>query len=56
VIRITMSIAIDGRLTVVAHEPVSGREITLEAFVEGVVDHEQTQRLTEIVGLTTVRG
>jgi molecular chaperone DnaK len=56
VIRITMSIAIDGRLTVVAHEPVSGREITLEAFVEGVVDHEQTQRLTEIVGLTAVRG
>jgi molecular chaperone DnaK (HSP70) len=56
VIRITMSIAIDGRLTVIAHEPVSGREITLEAFVEGVVDHAETQRLTQLVGMTAVRG
>jgi molecular chaperone DnaK len=56
VIRITMNIAIDGRLTVIAHEPTSGREITLEAFVEGVVDQEQTQRLTRVVGMTAVRG
>ena len=38
-------IAIDGRLTVIAHEPVSGRELTLEAFVEGVVDSVETERL-----------
>ena len=56
VIRITMRIAADGRLTVIAHEPVSGRELTLEAFVEGVVDAGETERLTRLVGLTAVRG
>ena len=56
VIRITMRIAVDGRLTVIAHEPLSGRELTLEAFVEGVVDGAETQRLTRLVGLTSVRG
>jgi molecular chaperone DnaK len=56
VIRITVRIAVDGRLTVIAHEPVSGRELTLEAFVAGVVDGAETQRLTRLVGLTAVRG
>jgi molecular chaperone DnaK (HSP70) len=56
VIRITVKIAIDGRLTVIAHEPVSGRELTLEAFVEGVVDGAEAERLTRLVGLTAVRG
>jgi molecular chaperone DnaK (HSP70) len=56
VIRITVKIAIDGRLTVIAHEPVSGRELTLEAFVEGVVDRVETERLTQLVGMTAVRG
>jgi molecular chaperone DnaK len=56
VIRITVRIAIDGRLSVVAEEPVSGRELVLEAFVEGVVDSAETQRLTRLVGLTSVRG
>jgi molecular chaperone DnaK len=55
-IRITMRIAVDGRLTVIAHEPRSGRELQLEAYVEGVVDSAQTERLTRLVGLTTVRG
>jgi molecular chaperone DnaK len=56
VIRITVKIAIEGRLTVIAHEPVSGRELTLEAFVEGVVDSADTERLTRLVGMTAVRG
>jgi molecular chaperone DnaK len=56
VIRITMRIAIDGRLTVVAHEPKSRRELVLEAFVEGVVDSAETERLTRVVGLTATRG
>ncbi len=56
VIRITMNIALDGRLTVIAHEPVSGRELTLEAFIEGVVDSAETERLTRLVGMTAVRG
>ena len=51
-----MKIAIDGRLTVIAHEPVSGRELTLEAFVEGVVNSEETERLARMVGMTAVRG
>ena len=55
-IRITMRIAIDGRLTVIAHEPKSGRELLLEAFVEGVVDSAETERLTPLVGLAAVRG
>ena len=56
VIQITVRIAIDGRLSVIAHEPVSGRELVLEAFVEGVVDSAETDRLTALVGLTAVRG
>jgi molecular chaperone DnaK len=55
-IRITMRIAVDGRLTVTAHEPKSGRELLLEAYVEGVVDSAETERLTSLVGLTKVRG
>lgn len=56
VIRLTMRIAIDGRLTVIAHEPRSGRELLLEAFVEGVIDIAETERLTTLVGRTAVRG
>jgi molecular chaperone DnaK len=56
VIKVTVKIATDGRLTVVAYEPVSGRELTLEAFVEGVIDGAETERLTRVVGLAAVRG
>jgi len=56
IIKLTMKIAADGRLAVTAHEPVSGRELTLEAFVEGVVDRMETERLARIVGMTAVRG
>ena len=56
VIRITVRIAIDGRLTVIAHEPRSGRELRLEAFVEGVIDSAQTERLANLVGQTMLRG
>jgi molecular chaperone DnaK len=55
-IRITMRIAVDGRLTVIAHELRSGRELRLEAYVEGVVDGAETARLTKLVGLAKVRG
>jgi molecular chaperone DnaK (HSP70) len=55
-IRITMRIAVDGRLTVVAHEPRSGRELRLEAYVEGVVDGADTERLTNLVAATRIRG
>jgi molecular chaperone DnaK (HSP70) len=47
---------LDGRLTVIAHEPRSGRELRLEAYVEGVVDGAETARLTRLVGLAKVRG
>ncbi|HEY6793023.1 MAG TPA: Hsp70 family protein [Trebonia sp.] len=56
VIQITLRVAIDGRLTVIAHEPRSRKELTLEAFVEGVIDSAETQRLTEMVSRTRVRG
>jgi molecular chaperone DnaK len=56
VIQITLRIAVDGRLTVVAHEPRSRKELTLEAFIEGVIDAAETQRLTEMVSRTKVRG
>jgi len=56
VIQITLRIAVDGRLTVIAHEPRSRKELTLEAFVEGVIDSAETQRLADMVGSTKVRG
>jgi molecular chaperone DnaK len=56
VIQITLRIAVDGRLTVIAHEPRSRRELTLEAFVEGVIDSAETQRLTEMVRHMKVHG
>ena len=56
VIRITVAIAVDGRLTVTAREPRSGRELTLEAYVEGVIDSAEAERLTTAVGLIAVRG
>ena len=45
-----------GRLTVVAFEPRSRKELTLEAFVEGVIDSADTERLTEMVRRTRVHG
>jgi molecular chaperone DnaK (HSP70) len=56
VIEITMDIAIDGRLTVRACEPISGKTLTLEAFVEGVIDGAESERLAGVVGLVAVRG
>jgi molecular chaperone DnaK len=56
VIRLTMRIAVDGRLTVLAHEPRSGRELLLQAFVEGVIDNAETERLSTMVGHTMLRG
>ena len=56
VIRLTMNVAVDGRLTVIAHEPRSGRELRLDAFVEGVIDSAETNRLTTLVSRSVVRG
>lgn len=56
VIEVTLRIAVDGRLTVVAHEPRSRKELTLEAFVEGVIDSAEAERLAEMVTRTKVRG
>ena len=56
IIQVTIAIAVDGRLMVTAREPGSGRELTLEAYVEGVVDSAEAERLTQVVGLLAVRG
>jgi len=56
VIEITVDLAIDGRLTVIAREPISGQELTLEAFVEGVVDSSETEKLSSTVAALVVRG
>jgi molecular chaperone DnaK len=56
VIRLTMKIAVDGRLAVIAHEPRSSRELRLEAFVEGVIDGAENERLTALVSGIAVRG
>ena len=51
-----MRIAVDGRLTVIAHEPRSGRELRLEAFIEGVIDSTETERLAALVDRARLRG
>jgi molecular chaperone DnaK len=56
VIKITVTIAVDGRLAVIAHEPRSGRQLRLEAFVEGVIDSTETERLTTLVSRSVVHG
>jgi molecular chaperone DnaK len=56
VIEVTIKVAIDGRLTVIAREPTSGRELTLEAFMDGVVDFAEAAELTDRVGVLMVRG
>ena len=56
VVEITVAIAVDGRLTVTAREPRSGRRLTLEAYVDGVIDSAEAARLTTTVGLIAVRG
>jgi molecular chaperone DnaK (HSP70) len=56
VIELQIEMAVDGRLTVIAREPRSGRTLTLEAFIEGVIDDAETERLTGVVDLIRVRG
>jgi molecular chaperone DnaK (HSP70) len=52
VISIEVSVSADGRLTVTAEEPHSGRRLTLEAAMDGVVDAAETERLQALVGMT----
>jgi molecular chaperone DnaK (HSP70) len=54
VISIEVSVSADGRLTVTAREPVSGRRLVLEAAMDGVVDAQETQRLRSLVGMTVL--
>lgn len=56
VIELTMDVAIDGRLIVTAREPISGKALKLEAFVEGVIDSAETARLIHQGSGLTVRG
>jgi hypothetical protein len=49
-----VSVSADGRLTVTAREPVSGRRLVLEAAMDGVVDAQETQRLRSLVGMTVL--
>lgn len=54
VISIEVAVSADGRLTVTAQEPVSGRQLVLEAAMDGVVDGQETQRLRSLVGMTVL--
>jgi molecular chaperone DnaK len=52
---VTVSVGLDGRLDVTACER-RGRELKLEAFVEGVVDGAGVERLTARTGAMTIRA
>jgi len=52
-IDVTLRVNRDGLLEVTAREPRSGTTLTLEAYVDGVVDEAATHRLEgELRGLT----
>ena len=51
VISIEVSVSADGRLTVTAEEPCSGRRLVLEAAMDGVVDAAESERLHALVGM-----
>lgn len=44
-IEITLRVSTDGLLSVLAHEPRSGASLTLQAYVDGVVDADATKQL-----------
>jgi len=48
-IRLDFDVALDGRLSVTVTEPTSGKSLTLEAYVEGVIDGPEAARLTDLV-------
>lgn len=49
-IEVTLTLGEDGRLSVRAVEPTSGRELNLESFVEGASDTAETARMHDVVG------
>ncbi|WP_018680661.1 Hsp70 family protein [Actinokineospora enzanensis] len=52
-IEVTLDVSADGLLSVTAREPSTGVELSLRAYVDGVVDSAASARLTETVaGLT----
>jgi molecular chaperone DnaK (HSP70) len=53
---VTLEIAVDGRMTLTALDRVAGRELRLEAFVEGVVDSAESDDLARSVAGLIVRG
>lgn len=55
-IRVTLTIAADGRISLEATEQVSGKRLSLEAFVAGVVDSTETASLTSSIGSLRIRG
>jgi molecular chaperone DnaK (HSP70) len=53
-IDVTVSVGLDGRLSVAAREAKRGRELILEAYVEGVVDGAELERLTARTDAMTI--
>ena len=49
-IELTLSVALDGRLSCTAVEPRSRRTLVLESYVEGVVDMAEAQSQERSVG------
>ena len=56
VIELTLELSRDGRLSVTAREPLSGKELHLEAFMEGVIDTAEAGRLSSLVSGIQIRG
>ena len=55
-IRVTLTVAAGGRISLEATEQVTGKRLSLEAFVAGVVDSTDTASLASSIGLLRIRG
>lgn len=54
-IRVVLSLGLDGRLALTAVEPQSGARLTLEAYIEGVLDTGTRERVAKTLSGLTIR-
>ncbi|WP_161498937.1 Hsp70 family protein [Cryobacterium aureum] len=55
-IEVQLTVGLDGRISCIAREPRSGQELTLESYMEGVADGNESEQQQRAVSGLMVRG
>jgi molecular chaperone DnaK (HSP70) len=54
-VEVTLTVGLDGRLSVTARDPKKNTDLSLEAYVDGVVDGAAAERLSASISATVIK-